>query len=83
MQEAGAEALGLREAARNETQAFWEAAYREFSEARTRIAQLHEHMVQLLGSVNDAVASVEEAAASIAALCESHLEAYPETARAQ
>jgi hypothetical protein len=31
-------------------------------------------MVQLLGSVNDAVASVEEAATSIAALCESHLE---------
>ncbi len=74
LQEARAEALGLREAARNETRAFWEAAHREFSEAKTRIAQLHEHMVQLLGSVNDAVASVEEAAASIAALCESHLE---------
>ena len=74
LQEAGAEALGLREAARNETRAFWEAAYREFSDAKARIALLHEHMVQLLGSVNDAVASVEEAATSIAALCESHLE---------
>ena len=74
LHEAGAEALGLREAARNETRAFWEAAYREFSDARARIALLHEHMVQLLGSVNDAVASVEEAATSIAALCESHLE---------
>ena len=74
LHEAGAEALGLREAARNETRAFWEAAYSEFSDARARIALLHEHMVQLLGSVNDAVASVEEAATSIAALCESHLE---------
>ncbi|MGD0895898.1 MAG: hypothetical protein ABSA08_07830 [Acidimicrobiales bacterium] len=74
LQEAGAEALGLRAAARNETRAFWEAAYREFSDARARIALLHEHMVQLLSSVNDAVASVEEAATSIAALCESHLE---------
>jgi Mg2+ and Co2+ transporter CorA len=75
LQEAGSEALALREAARQETQVFWESASREFSDARARISQMHAHMVQLLESVNDAVASVEEAASSIAALCESHLEA--------
>ena len=75
LQEAGSEALALREAARQETQVFWESASREFSDARERISQMHAHMVQLLESVNDAVASVEEAASSIAALCESHLEA--------
>ncbi len=77
LQEAGSEALALREAARIETQNFWESANREFSDARARISQLHEHMVQLLASVNDAVASVEEAASSIVALCESHLEGAP------
>jgi Mg2+ and Co2+ transporter CorA len=75
LQEAGSEALALREVARQETQVFWESASREFSDARARISQMHAHMVQLLESVSDAVASVEEAASSIAALCESHLEA--------
>jgi Mg2+ and Co2+ transporter CorA len=74
LQEAGSEALALREAARQETLVFWESASREFSDARERISQMHAHMVQLLESVNDAVASLEEAASSIAALCESHLE---------
>jgi Mg2+ and Co2+ transporter CorA len=75
LQEAGSEALALREAARQETLVFWESASREFSDARARISQMHAHMAPLLESVNDAVASVEEAASSIAALCESHLEA--------
>ncbi len=74
LQEAGSEAQVLRETARQESQAFWQSANREFSDARARISQVHEHMVQLLASVNDAVASVEEAARSIAALCERHLE---------
>jgi vacuolar-type H+-ATPase subunit H len=77
LQEAGSEALTLRETARQETQDFWQAAGREFSAASSRIRRIHEDMVQLLASVNDAVASVEEAASSIAALCESHLEGVP------
>jgi hypothetical protein len=38
---------------------------------------MHERLAQVLDSVNDAVASVEEAARSIAALCESHLRSDP------
>jgi hypothetical protein len=77
LQEAADEASSLRETAREESRAFWESASREFSEARRRIAEMHEHMVQLLASVNDAVASVEEAASSVAALCDSHLKSDP------
>ena len=44
---------------------------------------MREHMVQLLASVNDAVASVKEAAGSIAALCESHLEDVPRNGQTQ
>jgi len=74
LQEAGSEAQALRETARDEAQAFWESASREFSEVQVRISRMHEHMVQLLASLNDAVASLEEAASSIATLCERHLE---------
>lgn len=77
LQEAGSEALALREASRHEAQAFWVSASREFSGARERISQMRAHMVELLESVNDAVASVEEAASSIAALCESHVTVVP------
>jgi len=83
LQEAGSEAAALRETAREEAQAFWESASREFAEARTRVAQMRAHMAQLLASVNDAVASVEEAAGSIAALCESHLEDVPRNGQTQ
>ena len=73
LKEAEQEADLLRRAAREENRQFWEAAYREFSNARAQMAQVREQLGGLVANVTDAVLSVEAAATSIAEMCARHL----------
>jgi len=69
LKEAEQEADLLRRAAREENRQFWEAAYREFSNARTQMAQVRAQLGQFVTNMTDAVSSVEAAATSIAEMC--------------